>query len=96
MCRQGFIAPPFKLLHLDSIRIYNSRIRGAVRAAQREFVLWRKRLAANQRNERRNCTLNAAQGRSKTQTPFGLSLLIGGAAFLYARDQARPPKAPGL
>lgn len=30
---QGFIAPPFKLLHLDSIRIYNSRIRGTVRRA---------------------------------------------------------------
>jgi len=32
---QGFVAPPpFGILHLDSVRVYNSRLRGAARAVQ--------------------------------------------------------------
>lgn len=51
--RQGFIAPPpFGILHLDSVRVYNSRLRGPLRA--------------------------------RAQTAFGLALLIGSYAFVYA------------
>ena len=39
--RQGFAAPPpFGILHLDSVRVYNSRLRGPLRArAQTAFGL---------------------------------------------------------
>jgi hypothetical protein len=52
----GFVAPPpfGGILHLDSVRVYNSRLRGAFRG--------------------------------RAQTPFGIALLLGAAAFVHANS----------
>jgi hypothetical protein len=54
---EGFAAPPpFGILHLDSVRIYNSRLRGEARRA--------------------------------AQSPFGLTVLLGAAAFAHGHANA--------